>query len=166
MNLDELNTTEIIQAYSGIVKQLKKRGVIRTKNLVGDLGEYLAIEHFNNTAGMSNLKAAPSGTQNIDAISRNGDRFSIKSTTRNLTGVFYGLEPPESNIPDKQKFEFVLIVKFDNDYQLERIIQLNWELFIKYKRWHKTMTAWNISVTKALLEEAEVLFEKKDSIKK
>ncbi len=90
MNLDELNTTEIIQAYSGIVKQLKKRGVIRTKNLVGDLGEYLAIEHFNNTAGMSNLKAAPAGTQNIDAISRNGDRFSIKSTTRNLTGVFYG----------------------------------------------------------------------------
>ena len=160
MNLNELNTTELIQAYSGIIKQLKKRGVIRTKNLLGDLGEYLAIEHFNNTSGMSNLQAAPAGTQNIDAISRNGDRYSVKSTTGNLTGVFYGLEPPESNNPNKQKFEFVLIVKFDNDYQLEKIIQLNWELFLKYKRWHKTMTAWNISITKALVQEADILYER------
>ena len=59
MKLEDLNTTELIQAYSGIIKQLKRRGVIRTKNLLGDLGEYLAIEHFNNTAGMSNLQAAP-----------------------------------------------------------------------------------------------------------
>ena len=160
MNLKELNTTELIQAYSGIIKQLKKRGVIRTKNLLGDLGEYLAIEHFNKTAGMSNLQAAPAGTQNIDAISRNGDRYSIKATTGNLTGVFYGLEALNSDFPDKQKFEFVLIVKFDNDYQLEKIIQLDWNLFLKYKRWHKTMNAWNLSITKALTEEAEILYEK------
>lgn len=160
MNLNELNTTELIKAYSGIIKQLKKRGVIRTKNLLGDLGEYLAIEHFKKTARMSNLQAAPAGTQNIDAISRNGDRYSIKATTGNLTGVFYGLEPLNSELPDKQKFEFVLIVKFDNDYQLEKIIQLDWDLFLKYKRWHKTMNAWNLSITKALTEEAEILYEK------
>lgn len=160
MILEELNTTELIQTYSGIIKQLKKRGVIRTKNLLGDLGEYLAIEHFNKTSGMSNLQAAPAGTQNIDAISRNGDRYSIKSTTGNLTGVFYGLEPPNSESSDKQKFEFVLIVKFDNDYQLEKIIQLDWELFLKYKKWHKTMTAWNISITKTLINEADILYEK------
>ena len=94
MNLDELNTTELIQTYSRIIKQLKKRGIIRTKNLLGDLGEYLAIEHFNNTSGMSNLQAAPAGTQNIDAISRNGDRYSIKSTTGNLTGVFLWIGTP------------------------------------------------------------------------
>ena len=160
MNLNELNTTELILAYSKIIKQLKKRGIIRTKNLLGDLGEYLAIEHFNKTAGMSNLQAAPAGTQNIDAISRNGDRYSIKSTTGNLTGVFYGLEPINSEKSNQQKFEFVLVVKFDSDYQLEKIIQLDWNLFLKYKRWHKTMNAWNISITKSLIEEAEVLFEK------
>ena len=160
MNFTKLNTTELIQAYSEIIKQLKKRGVIRTKNLLGDLGEYLAIEHFNKTSGMSNLLAAPAGTQNIDAISRNGDRYSIKSSTGNLTGVFYGLEPPESDNLNKQKFEFVLIVKFNTDYQLEKIIQLDWELFIKYKRWHKTMAAWNISITRALLGEADILYER------
>ena len=35
---------------------------------------------------------APVGTENIDAISRKGDRYSIKSTSSNTTGVFYGLE--------------------------------------------------------------------------
>ncbi len=160
MNFNELNTTELIQSYSKIIKELKKRGVIRTKNLLGDLGEYLAIEHFNNTSGMSNLQAAPPGTQNIDAISRNGERYSIKSTTGNLTGVFYGLETPKSDIKDKQKFEYVLIVKFGKDYELEKIIQLDWDLFIKYKCWHKTMNAWNISITKALIKEANILFDK------
>jgi hypothetical protein len=160
MKLNELNTNELINAYSEIITLLKNRGVIRTKNLLGDLGEYLAIEHFNKTAGMSNLQAAPAGTQNIDAISRNGERYSVKSTTGNLTGVFYGLEALNSEIRDKQKFEFVLIVKFADNYELEKIIQIDWNLFIKYKRWHKTMNAWNITITKALLAEAEILFQK------
>jgi hypothetical protein len=160
VKLNELNTTELIRAYSEIITLLKERGVIRTKNLLGDLGEYLAIEHFNNTAGMSNLQAAPAGTQNIDAISRNGERYSIKATTGNLTGVFYGLEPPTSNLKDKQKFEYALIVKFGDNYELEKIIQLDWDLFIKFKRWHKTMNAWNISITKSLINEAVILFEK------
>ena len=159
MNISRLTTTELIQAYSEIIKELKKREVIRSRNLLGDLGEYLAIEHFNRTAGMSNLQVAPAGTQNIDAINRKGERFSIKSTTGNLTGVFYGLEPPDSELVDKQKFEYVLIVKFNSSYELEKIIQLDWDTFLKHKRWHKTMRAWNLSVNKALLEEAEVLFD-------
>jgi hypothetical protein len=165
MNLNQLNTIELIDTYSEIIKLLKIRGVIRTKNLLGDLGEYLSIEHFNKTSKLSNLQAAPAGTQNTDAISRNGERYSIKSTTGNLTGVFYGLENPNSDIIDKQKFEYVLIVKFGDNYELEKIIQLDWDLFIKYKRWHKTMNAWNITITKALLEEAIVLFQN-ETIKK
>jgi hypothetical protein len=74
--------------------------------------------------------------------------------------VFYGLEALNSEIRDKQKFEFVLIVKFADNYELEKIIQIDWNLFIKYKRWHKTMNAWNITITKALLAEAEILFQK------
>ena len=35
----EQTTADLIRQYSGIIKELKKRGVIRTKNLLGDLGE-------------------------------------------------------------------------------------------------------------------------------
>lgn len=93
-NLQEKDTKEIIHLYSMSIKELKRRKVIRTNNVVGELGEYLAIEIYNNTPGLPNLAPAPVGTENIDAISRKGDRYSIKSTSNATTGVFYGLEEP------------------------------------------------------------------------
>jgi len=160
MKLNELSNNELINTYSNIVSLLKERNVIRTKNLVGDLGEYLAIEYFNKTPGMSNLQAAPAGTQNIDAISRNGQRYSVKSTTGNLTGVFYGLESKGSDVIDSQKFEFVLIVKFSENYELEKIIQVDWAMFLKHKKWHSTMRAWNLTLTKELEKDSLVIFKK------
>tara|TARA_B110001450_G_C17320151_1_gene359059 strand:+ start:71 stop:559 length:489 start_codon:yes stop_codon:yes gene_type:complete len=159
MKTKDLNTLELINAYSEIIKTLKERGVIRTKNLIGDIGEYLAIEYFNKTSGKSNLQFAPAGTKNIDAISRNGDRYSIKSTSSNLTGVFYGLERPESKKENIRKFEYLLIVQFKDNFSLQRIIQLDWATFLNLKRWHKTMNAWNISVTKKLLEKSDIIYE-------
>ena len=59
INLQEKETKEIIQLYSMAIKELKHRGVIRTNNVVGELGEYLAIELYNNTPGLPNLSPAP-----------------------------------------------------------------------------------------------------------
>ena len=80
-NLQEKNTKEMIQLYSMAIKELKRRKVIRTNNVVGGLGEYLAIEIYNSTPNMPNLAPALVGTENINAISRKGDRYSIKSTS-------------------------------------------------------------------------------------
>lgn len=44
MDLTALETTEIISLYGSVIKELKARGVIRTNNPLGDLGEYLAID--------------------------------------------------------------------------------------------------------------------------
>ena len=78
INLREKETKEIIQLYSMAIKELKRRKVIRTNNVVGELDEYLAIEIYNSTPGLPKLSPAPVGTENIDAISRKGDRYSIK----------------------------------------------------------------------------------------
>ncbi len=159
MEISNLGNTELIKLYSEILDTLKERGVIRTKNLIGDIGEYLAIDYFNKTSGKSNLQYAPAGTKNIDAISRNGDRYSIKSTSSNLTGVFYGLEKPNSKKKDSKKFEYLLIVQFKENFKLKRIVELSWENFLNYKKWHSTMNAWNISITKTLLVNANILYE-------
>lgn len=50
-NLSGKSTEEIIRLYSMAIKGLKKREIIRTNNVVGELGEYLAIEHYNKTSG-------------------------------------------------------------------------------------------------------------------
>lgn len=160
IDLQEMDTGEIIHLYSMAIKELKRRKVIRTNNVVGELGEYLAIEIYNNTPGLPNLSPAPVGTENIDAISRKGDRYSIKSTSNNTTGVFYGLEEPESNVPDSQKFEYVIVCKFDDNYELQTVLEMDWDTFLKNKRWHRRMHAWNLSLTKKLREQCEIVYDK------
>jgi hypothetical protein len=38
-----------------------------------------------------------------------------------------------------------------------RVIELDWEIFLQFKRWHKTMRGWNINITKDLLNQSNVL---------
>lgn len=45
MNLVDLNNEKLVELYSSTIKELKKRNIIRTKNVTGDLAEYLAIQH-------------------------------------------------------------------------------------------------------------------------
>lgn len=159
--LEEKDTKELISLYSMIIKELKRREIIRTNNIVGDLGEYLAIEIYNNTPGLPNLSPAPVGTENVDAISRKGDRYSIKSTSGKVTSVFYGLEDPNSDIEDQQKFEYVILCKFDKNYELRAVLEMDWNTFLKNKRWHSRMKAWNLSFTKKLYRECKIIFENK-----
>ena len=138
---------------------LKERGVIRSKNIIGDLGEYLAIEHYCNTPNLPKLQQAPPNTQNVDALSTKGERYSIKATSSKQTGVFYGLNSPDSDETERQKFEYVIIVIFDDDFKLLKILELDWDLFLKFKRWHKTMRAWNLSLTKEVVGSAKIVFD-------
>lgn len=158
MNLVDLNNEKLVELYSSTIKELKKRNIIRTKNVTGDLAEYLAIQHYCKTPGLPNLQAAPIGTQNIDAISRAGDRYSIKAVTGNVTGTFHGLKPKGSSELDTPKFEYVIICKFDDEYHLEAIYELTWDSFVKHKKWHSTMKAWNICLTKKVLFDAKLIY--------
>ena len=157
--LDKLSNIDLIKHYSSIIELLKKRGIIRTKNIVGELGEYYAIEYYNNTSGLPKLQAAPPSTANIDAISVNGDRYSIKTITgkNKVTGVFYGLKDPKLGHKDIQKFEYLLIVILDDNYALSKIYVLTWIQFLKYKKWHSRMKAWNVGINQKLIDEAQVL---------
>lgn len=160
MDLKKIKDDGLIKLYSEIIKELKKREIIRTKNIIGDLGEYLSIFYYNNTPGLPNLQAAPAGTQNIDAVSRKGQRYSIKSTSSKLTGVFYGLNDKDSIESENQKFEFVILVIFGENYELNKIVEINWKQFLKFKRWHSTMRGWNLSITKDLINESKIIYSK------
>lgn len=160
MDLTAYSISEIVELYSQTIKELKKRGVLRTKNVIGELGEYLVIEYYQKRADLPKLKAAPVGTKNVNALSIEGERYSIKSTSGNVTGVFYGLEPLDSKVKDKQLFEYVIICKLDEDCMLESIYELTWETFIKNKRWHSRMKAWNVALSKTVKTEARMIFER------
>lgn len=159
INVGELSVDELLDLYSQIIKSLKKYNVIRTKNLVGEIGEYIAIRFYNNTPNLPNLQAAPVGTENIDAISRAGERYSIKTTSGKTTGVFYGLEPIDSNKKDKQKFEYVIICVLNDEWKVDCMYEIDWTTFLKHKKWHKRMKAWNLSLTKSLISDAKTIYK-------
>jgi hypothetical protein len=157
---EDLTDSEVWDVYALSINTLKQRGLVRTRNIVGERGEFLAIEFYNKNSHLPNLQAAPEGTQNVDALSRKGDRYSIKTITQpgKTTSVFYNCgNYGDENYPEK-KFEFVIIVIIGKDFQQKQIIEIDWKQFLKFRKWHKTMRAWNISITENLLKEANILY--------
>ncbi len=147
---------ELIKSYPEILRELKKRKIITTDNLVGELGEYRAIESYNKDPNLPNLAKAPKTTKNIDAISRDGDRYSIKSTRTGLgTGQFWGLEPPDSERKDTQKFEYVIIVVFDRELNIKNIFEITWEQFLQVKRPDKRTGHWKVPLNQKVREIAK-----------
>ena len=160
VEMESCSISELIGIYSQTIKELKRRGILRTKNVIGEFGEYLVLEHYDSNPNLPNLSMLPVGTKNINAVSQNGERYSIKSTSGNVTGVIYGLEPQGSLKVDYPLFEYIIVCKLDEDYELEGIYQLSWEKFQKHKRWHSRMSAWNIAITKAMKNDSVVIYEK------
>ena len=150
MDVDKLSTDEIISLYPKILKELKSRNVITTNNLIGELGEYLAIENYNKIANLPTLQKATASTQNIDAISNKGERYSIKSASGTATGVFHSLS-------GEKDFEFLIIVIFDKDYQLINILEYSWEEFLNIRKIKKPENKFNIPLTKKVLEIGKVI---------
>ena len=159
MNIDlkKLDNRNIVELYSQILKELKHREVIRSKNLVGDLGEFLAIEYFNKNSELPNLNFAPPSNKSYDAIDENGKRYAIKTITNNVTGVFYGLNSNKSIKENKEIFDFAIVVKLDENYSIEKMLLLDWQQFIQSKKWHSRMTAWNLNLSKKLENNSKVL---------
>jgi len=119
---------------------------------VGQLGEILALNHFNTTPGLPKLIDAPRGAKNVDALSRDGDRYSIKTALKaKKTGTVY----PDNKSPDKQLLEYMLIVLLTPDYRLQKIFRLSWDAFMRARAWDKRMNAWYVPISATKLALAE-----------
>ncbi len=160
MDFSKCSGTELIQIYGKLLAQMRKENLVRTKNITGDLGEYLVVDYYSKTKGLPKLQFAPTSTKNIDAISVNGERYSIKCITTNTTGAFYGIEKDAEFTAVKPLFEYVVIIKLDEKFQPEFILELNWEAFFKHKHWHSRIGAYNLLVTKALVDDSRVIYKK------
>jgi len=163
IDFKKLTDRQVIACYSQSIKELKKRNIVRTKNITGELGEYIAVDFYRQTPTLPNLQFAPPSTENIDAISTKGERYSIKTITNNgATGVFYGLPALGSDEKPIQKFEYVIIVKLTDDFELERILELTWDEFLENKKWHSRMKAWNLSYSNKLIDSVRTIYSKED----
>ena len=134
--------------------------MLRTKNVVGELGEHYAIDFFNNNGKLPNLSFAPPGVKNIDALSRDGKTYSIKSVTsrKGTTGSFWNPQSIENN---EKTFDYLLIVILNDEYSVDMLLQLTWDEFFKYKSFNRRMNNYNISLTKKLIKSVKIIYDSK-----
>lgn len=158
MDFSKYSDMELIKIYGELLAEMRSKKLIRSKNVTGDLGEYIVVDYYERTKGLPRLQFAPPSTKNIDAISVNGERYSIKCITTNTTSAFYGIEKDVSKDLIKPLFEYVVVIKLDVNYQPKLILELDWDTFFKHKRWHSRIKAYNLLITNALIEDGKVIF--------
>ena len=162
MDFSKYSNMELIQIYGELLTKMQKNGLIRSKNVTGDLGEYIVIDYYTKTKGLPKLQFAPPSTKNIDAISINGERYSIKCITTNTTGAFYGIEKDADFDSIKPLFEYVVVIKLNEKYEPEFILELDWKVFFKHKHWHSRIGAHNLLITNSLIDDGKIIYKKSD----
>jgi len=151
-DITKFTDSDLIQLYPLLLNELKSRGIIRTNNLIGELGEYLAAAAYKNNPKLPNLQLNIKSTKNIDATSNKGERYAIKATSGNGTGVFASL-PIEDD--GKVYFEYLILVMFNKDYSLQAIYELTWNQFVLHRRIKPPENKWNLPITQAVKESAK-----------
>ncbi|WP_051254762.1 hypothetical protein [Halobacillus kuroshimensis] len=157
--LRRMDDDTLIESYGVLLKVLRDRKIIRTKNVVGDMGETRALNHYKKTSSLPDLQAEPIGQKNVDAINTQNERYSIKTTSNSTTGVFKDLNPKDSKLPQDKLFEYVIIVMFDENFSLKAIYQITWENFLILKKWSKRHQSWYLSVSDKLRGRSDILYE-------
>lgn len=163
MNLEKYSDEELVKLVSHnseIHNELKRRNILRTKNITGEIGEYFIVKLYNNTPKFPQLFLPPPGVKNIDVISRKGDRYSIKTITsrKGTTGSFWD---PDSIEKNEKKFEFLIICVLDDWNNLDLVLELTWADFFKFKRFNSRMNNYQINLTNKLVAAVKVIVDTK-----
>jgi hypothetical protein len=152
-DLSRLSDEELITLRLSTEREMRRR---RLHFSVGEIGERLVIAHFEGTAGLPKLLLAPTGTKNVDALSRDGDRYSIKTVLdAKKTGTIY----PDPGDKDKQLFEHLLVARLNDSYALQSIHQFPWKTFCQLRSWDSRMSAWYLAICQRTLSGGRTVYQ-------
>ena len=150
--LNEIADSELLRLRAALHGELRRRGLGVS---VGQVAEQLALSFYNETPGLPNLTAASVGTANVDALSRRGQRYSIKGILNaRKTGTVY----PDPDDPDQQLFEYLIVVKLNEEWTLESIYEFSWSDFVENRKWDRRMNAWYLGIAKKTLDKGRTIF--------
>ncbi|MDF3982897.1 hypothetical protein P3W23_12945 [Luteibacter sp. PPL554] len=156
LDVTSLTDLQLFELRAAVDTEARRRGLNFN---VGEIGEKLAIALFKQRSDLPVLALAPKGTKNIDAISRDGDRYSIKTLqTAKKTGTVY----PDPKDRERQLFEYILIVVVKDDLTLDKIVQLDWGQFCEVRSWDVRMNAWYLTRSKRTFDAGKQIFPKVD----
>lgn len=157
-NDQTISNKDLIVAYGHILGAMRKRGIIRTKNVVGDLGESYAELEFSGRNDLPTLKLVPPNERDIDAIDSEGKSYSIKSASKSSATRTSAMHLERTHKDEDKRFDYLLVVVLEDSMELSSIHQFSWDQFWKLKSWSEPQKAWFLSLTKKNLSIAKKIF--------
>lgn len=132
------------------------QGGSRTNNFVGDRAEDLAMEVFNTTPGLEKLALPPfKNTKEYDLLSSKAS-YSVKGVKGNnkVTSAFCGYEGEET----PKLFDYVILVRMDELYQLQEMLLLDWNTFKLFARRNSRDKNYKIYLTNNLRDASKKIW--------
>jgi hypothetical protein len=110
-DLTKSTSAELLKLYAGVGSELRRRGIVRSENITGDVAEYLFCRAFDWTP-------TTNSNAHIDAVDGDGKRFQIKG--RRLTPSNRSRELGSIREMAGQHFDFLAGLLFDETYGIKR----------------------------------------------
>ena len=145
---DKETAQSLLRAYCEILRELRKRNLIRsTNNPVADIAETLVARALK-------LELAEGSTAGHDAIDRGGIRYEIKG--RRITPENKSRQLSFIRGLDKDHFDFLVGVLFDEDFQILKACIIPRSTVQKLAKYVKHVNGWRLILADSVWHEAGV----------
>jgi hypothetical protein len=145
LDLEELPTSKLLALFAGVMRELRTRGVVRTKNNpVADIAEWLAAKCLDLTLVGNSAKGH-------DAEAKDGTRYQVKS--RRLTPDNPSTQLGVLRHLDQKHFEYVLAFYFDEDFGITRVLRIGHDCVCRHAVWSKAQSGHILHAKKAVLSD-------------
>jgi hypothetical protein len=149
MNIQSLNTKDLLALYSNILEELLSRKVVRTaNNPVADYAEYLVADKMN-------LTLANNSNSGYDALDKDGVRYQIKSRRFNNNrqprqlGVIRDIE--------KNNFDFLIAVLFDFNFNALEVYKIPKDVIMEYARFSTHQRGHILTLRGGVLSDKRII---------
>jgi len=132
---------------------------VETNNFVGERAVDLAKEVYTKTRGLPNLERPRwATTKEVDLYSINFEGYSVKGVKGNnkVTSPFCGFEGPET----PKLFDFVILVRLNELYELEEMLEIDWDTFKAFARRNARDKNYKLTLTNKLRNSAKIIYSR------
>ena len=144
-NLGAFATSDLLLTYSGVMRELRRRGVLRSNNNpVSDIAEWLAAKAFDLTLAVKSEKT-------FDAVASDGTRYQIKS--RRLTPENDSTQLGVVRHLDARGFDYLLALYFDEDFILASAYRIPHEAVCEHSLWSEAQKGHVLHAKDALVRD-------------
>jgi len=148
MDLREQSILELLQLHTGVLDELKRRKVVRTKNNpVGDYTEWLVSKALG-------LELTTNSSAGYDGIDPDGNRIQIKG--RRVTSGNKSRQLGAIRKLSERQFDELAAVIFDENYQVVDAVLIPREVIDEYASYKEHVNAHIVHLRGAILNDPRV----------